>query len=261
MVATGIRVEKPSDDPVAAAEVMRINHALRAVEQFRRNTSAARVRVSAEESVLNQVSDILTRVKEVGVGQATDTASASNRFVAGEEVDRLLQQVIQLGNTRIGNDYIFGGSATSSPPFQGTTYVGDDTVHQSEIGSAFTVDTNQTGRELFVDSGVFSTLQNLRDAMRTDDVDGIRAGLTALESGFENVQVHLTSIGARSREIDMAMVTHDETETNLLSSRSDLREIDFEKATTEFLSTQTSLQAARAAASRFLETALTNFLR
>ena len=140
LVATGIRVSKPSDDPIAASQILRVEHSLRNLEQFQRNSGAAQIRMATQESVLSQMGDLLTRAQEVALSQGSSSLNDDSRLAAAAEIDALLSQVFQFGNTRVGNEFIFGGGATDSSPFVAGAYVGDDTVRQVRISDDVVVD-------------------------------------------------------------------------------------------------------------------------
>ena len=261
LVATGIRVNKPSDDPIAAAQILRVEHSLRNLEQFQRNSGAANIRITTQESVLSQMGDLLTRAQEVALSQGSATLDDNARIAAAGEIDALLSQVFQFGNTRVGNEFIFGGGMTDAPPFENGAYMGDDTVRQVRIADGVVIDTNFTGRQLFVDSNVVSSITALRDALLSGSASGVQDSVAGLNVAFDQVQRHLTATGAATRQLESLGLAREDMEFDLTSIRADLREIPFEEATTRFLSAQTVLEAARAAASRILNTTLTEFLR
>lgn len=261
LVSTGVRVGKPSVDPAAASQIMRLEHSLRGFEQFRRNSGAAHVRLTTQESVLTQLADILIRGKEIATAQGSDNSSGATRIAAAGEVNRILEQVSQLGNTRVGAEFFFGGGMTSSPPFVSGSYVGDDTVRKIRVSDEIVIDANLTGRELLVDSQVLSSLTALRDALLSGNGSEIQDTVAQLDVAYNHLDRHLAETGAAYRQLESLATTRDNLEFDATAARSDLREVPFEEATTQFLSAQTVMEAARAAASRILNTTLTEFLR
>ena len=261
-VATGKRIHEASDDPVGAARVMRAAEGLRTIEQYRRNSSAARARMDAEEAVLSQTTDILARAREIATASGTDTTGAGAMAAARAEVDQLLDQVIQLGNTSVGQSHIFGGHQTTAPPFQSDgTYIGDAGQLETDIGSGYRIRTNHSGNEIFVTTGTIAGLITLRDALAATDNSAVRGTLTDLAAAFDRTQVILSEIGARIGELDVAMQNHDALDTSLTVSRQAAEGVDFAEATVEFLSIQTTLEAAFASTQRILSTNLTDYLR
>jgi flagellar hook-associated protein 3 FlgL len=261
-VSTGKRFTQASEDPVAASRVLRADVALRGITQYRRNSTAVRARVDAEEAVHNQLTDILSRAKELGVSLGSDTSGAAGRSDAAGEVDNLIEQVIQLGNTRIGNEYIFGGHQTGVPPFQADgTYLGDDGVRQAELAPGYVVDSNHTGRELLTTSGVLASLTGLRDGLRAGTAAAVQAALPAVDGAFDQVQAMLAETGARSRQLDTAGENLTASESTLQTAQVDDQGITLEEATIKMMSIQTGLQAALSSTSRVLSLSLTDYLR
>lgn len=260
--ASGQRLRRLSDDPVAGAQVMRADRDLRALTQYRRAIGTVRTRLDTEEAVLDQITDLLTRAKELGASQGNASASAATRTATALEVDRLLEQVVALGNTRVGGEYLFGGTETGTPPFPtGGGYAGNTTPRVVAIGEEINVSLGHHGQELLVDSGVIQVLTDLRDAMQADDPDGIRDTLAALDTAFDEVQRLVADVGARLRRLDLTVTQHDAAELSTLVRRSDLQDVSVEEATIELMAIQTALQAALLSANRLLTTSLTEYLR
>lgn len=261
-VSTGKRFERLSEDPLSGVQVMTADRGLRGIDQYRRNSSAARTRTDAEEATLSQVTDLLTRAKELTLQEGSASGTADTRAAAKAEIDRIIEQVVQLGNTQVGNEYIFAGDMVNTSPFDASgAYLGDDGVRKAEVGQGYLITTNHTGRELLVNSGVLTTLQSLSTQLGsgTPATIGILAG--NIDNAFTNVQTLMSTNGARVRQIESAMQNSDALETNLTLRRSDLSEVNIEQATTQFVGLQNTLQAALLSASRVLNTSLTDYLR
>jgi len=264
-VTTGLRINKPSDDPASAAEVMATDRRIRALDQYRRNIDSAAARVNAAEGVLDQLGDILSRARELGMAQGGDTASAATRQTAKAEVDQLLQTVIQLGNTRFGDAYLFGGAHADLAPLadDGTVSATTPPVGDSPVALDFgqSVLTVHDAQSLFLDSGAISALQHLSGALGANDAEEIRTATAELVSAFDATQTRIGEIGARSQRLESARANIDALEASAKIQRSGLAEVDFEQAVTELLNRQTAYQAALMATSRILNTTLAEYLR
>ena len=261
-ISSGKRFEKMSEDPVAAASVLTSERGLRGIDQYRRNSAAARTRTDAEEAVLDQLTDLLTRAKQLAVQEGSATSTPSTRNAAKAEVDRIIEQVVSLGNTKVGSEYLFAGHLVTSPAFDAAgNYLGDDGQRQSEIGDGYRITTNHTGRELLTNSGVFTGLTALSTQLGSGTPAGVAGTLTALDTAFTNTQTLLATPGARVGQIESAMQNSDALSTNLTLRRSRDIDADIEQASTRLISLQTTLQASLQAASRILNTSLTDYLR
>lgn len=263
-ISTGLRVESPSDDPAATRSILRTNGALSANTQFARNISRAQSFVRAEEVVLDQLGDVLTRSRELALGQAGSTANADTRQAAAREVEGILSFVADLGNSRLGGRYLFGGTASSTPPFPpGTTPppplpTGGTPI---EIGPGRTVAPNVSASEIFEDTGVLAALEALAEGLRSNDPDTIRQAEGALNQAFAQVQILNGEVGSRANRLELAQSRIDDLSLNLTEYRSDLQDVEFEEAVSRLAMSQTAYQAALAATARILGVNLTDYLR
>lgn len=264
-VTTGLRIRSPSDDPADAAEIMATDRRIRALDQYRRNIDAATARVNAEEGVLDQVTDILSRAREIGMAQGGDTANAATRETAKAEVDQLLETVIQLANTRFGDGYLFGGAVSDQPPIadDGSVSTTAPPVGESPVALDLgqTVLTVHDAQSVFIDSGVIGALQHLSGALGANDAASIQDAIAELTTAFDATQTRIGELGARAQRLESARANIDALETAATLRRSDVGEVDFEEAVAELMNRQTAYQAALMATSRILNTTLMEYLR
>ena len=250
-----------SEDPLVGARVVATDRGLRGIEQYRRNSNAARAKVDAEEAVLDQLTDLLTRAKELATQEGSGTSTPLTRSSVAAEIQQILSQVVALGNTQVGSEYLFSGHQITQPFDASGAYFGDDGQRRAEIGQDYLMTTNHTGRELLVSSGVLGGLQALLTQLQSGTSTSVRGTIGGLDTAFTQVQAMLAATGARSRQIDSAMQNADALETSLRLTRSDAQDVSLEEATTRLVGAQTTMQAALLSASRILNTSLTDYLR
>jgi flagellar hook-associated protein 3 FlgL len=252
---------------------MSAGSSLRALEQYKTNVQRASSRVATEDSVLSQVGDLLARVKELGIAQGTATANDSTRQVANAEVNQIFQQLISLGNTKFGNEYLFGGEQSTTTPFTATgsgatlaysttSPAGSRTV---EIGDGQTFQATSDGSEIFIDTGVLDAVRELSLALDPSSPaygqSGIQSALTKLDSAMNAVQTMVGDVGARANTLDSAQQNLDALKVNITTFKSNLEDVDLEKAMTELTSRQLAYQAALVATSKVNSLNLTDYLR
>lgn len=271
-VTTGLRFSRASEDPNAAGQVMRTSGSLRALEQYRRNVDAATARTSAEESVLDQVTGVLTRALEIGVAQGTGTANAETRRVAKAEVDQLLRFTVGLGNTRYADAFLFGGAQAAVAPFTiedadpaaldftTTSPTGEIRV---EIAAGQLLSTTHDGTQVFgtTSGGPLAALRDLSAALGANDETAIRESLSGVRTAFDDTQTLIGDVGARMNQLEVTGANLNALEITLTTFRSDLHEIDFEEAVTELVGRQTAFQAAMLATSKVMGMNLTDYVR
>lgn len=268
-VATGVRITKASDDPTGAAETMRADRSLRGLDQYRRNVQSAQARSAAEESALTTLTDVLARAKELGVSQATATATPATRAIVAAEVEHLFRFAVGLANTKHGEEFLFAGDRPDTTPYAvtgtgtalGFTSISPTGTRAAQVTDALQVPTNANGTTVFESSGVLAALRDLSRGLAGNDEDGIRTSLAGLDDAFGSVQELLGDTGARVNQLEVIGANMDAIEINLRTLRSDLTEVDLEKAMTDLVARQNAFQAAMLATSKVMGMNLTDYLR
>lgn len=273
VATTGKRIQQASDDPTASTQVMSSNTTLRALDQYKTNVQRASSRIDTEDSVLSQIGDLITRAKEVGLQQGGTTASAATRQVAGAEIDELFKQIGQLGNTKFGDEYLFGGDQATTAPFTvtGTGATLDYTATNStgtrttQIGDGQSIEVAHNGKQLLVDTGILDAVKKLSAALDqsspTYGTTGIGDALKDLDSSFDSLQTLVGDVGARSKALDSASENITAYKTNVTTFKSNLEEVDIETAVTELTQRQMAYQAAMLSTSKVMSLTLTDYLR
>lgn len=154
--ATQKRITKPSDDPVASARVLGARTEERASQQFIKNMNIARSFLEYSDQSLGELSEVLMRMKELAIQQASDAgASDETRRVVAEEVAQSFSQAIQIGNRKLGERFIFGGHKTTNPPFSNQgQYQGDDGDLRIHINKDAFLAMNLPGDRVFLGRGI-----------------------------------------------------------------------------------------------------------
>ncbi|MES2521538.1 MAG: flagellar hook-associated protein FlgL [Gemmatimonadota bacterium] len=274
-IASGLRLRKMSDDPIAANEVVRTTSSMRALAQFQRNADIASARASVEEAALDQLTGALSRAGELAVGQASATGNAQTRLIAKAEVDQLIAYAVNIGNTKFGDDYVFGGTRSSEAPFRrppsatdGFSALVDSAnapVNPSgslaiEINDGEFVTPNHNGTQVFLDSDALESLRALSTALGNNDVAGITTSMDRLNASVSTVQSLIGTQGARINQVENTQRTLESLSLSLVAYRSDLRDTEVDKAMVELVGKQTLYQAAMSATSRILGMSLANYL-
>jgi flagellar hook-associated protein 3 FlgL len=166
-VSSGERIARPSDDPVAYAQLLGIDTALAEGGQFARNIDLARNRLASVEGAMSRTTDSLQRLRELAVQAATGTANRESRRVAAAEFRQQLDSILQVANsTDDSGDYLFAGYSSQTRPFSrdasGTVvYNGDQGQRQFQIGPDRFVSAGEPGSLAFQQikdgNGTFAT--------------------------------------------------------------------------------------------------------
>lgn len=256
-ISSGLRLLSPADDAVAYARAKDLRTILTATEQYQDNIGRVGDRLSVAETALASMENLLNRAKEVALEQANPTYSAAQRGVIAQEAQQLLDQLVVLGNTQVDGQYIFSGYATGTPAFDATgAYGGDTGVRNVEVGEGVQVAENLTGDQFLKGSGggvdAFGLLTALRDALTANDVTAISATIDPLSTAIEQVTRARMTTGFRLTTLETQRGTLDEITFQSRQLLSSAEDVDMTTAVSELVQQQNTLDVARSALGRIL---------
>ncbi|MEM9623797.1 MAG: flagellar hook-associated protein FlgL, partial [Pseudomonadota bacterium] len=154
-IAQGKRLTKPGDDPVGAARVVGLNQEMDARAQFVRNAETADVALALEDSVLQQITELIQRVQELTIQAGSGVQTAEDREFIAAEIDARFDELMGLANSvNPSGQYLFSGYKGETAPFalEGGTvaYRGDNGQRQVQIDRGQFIAMNDSGEELFM---------------------------------------------------------------------------------------------------------------
>lgn len=154
--ATQKRINKPSDDPIAAARVLGSKTEEKMNKQFIKNIDIARSFLEASDQSLGELTESLVRAKELAIQSANDPGGGpETRKITALEIEQIYNQAIQIGNRKLGERYIFGGYKTTSAPFASSgIFTGDNGDMKIQINKDGYVAMNVTGGKVFTGEGL-----------------------------------------------------------------------------------------------------------
>lgn len=116
-INSGRKFTRASQDPVAAIKGMQYRVQLDKIGQFQRNMNEAEAWLDTTDTALDQVGNVLNRVKELVVQAANDTNTPDDREKIKKEIEQIREQMKDVSNTQLGGKYIFSGTHTQKPLF------------------------------------------------------------------------------------------------------------------------------------------------
>jgi flagellar hook-associated protein 3 FlgL len=154
--ATQKRVVKPSDDPLAASRVLSNRIDLLGNNQFSKSLTYGKSFLDYTDQSLGELSELLMRAKELAIGQSNDgSASEETRRVVATEVQQLYNQMVAIGNRKLGDRFIFGGFHTQNSPFEVNGKYGGDTGEMMlHIDKETFLPMNVPGSRVFLGQGI-----------------------------------------------------------------------------------------------------------
>jgi len=265
-LSSGLRVQAPGDDPQAAGLLVRHKFDQTQTTAIQNGAQSAADELNDADSALGSVSTVLARAQVLATQFGNDTYTADDRAAAAEEVDGLFKQAVGSLNTRFGDRYIFGGYSDNQAPFANDgTYQGDKGVRQVEVApgvfedSSIRADVTVKGVGGGVD--VLQTLTDLSAALRANNSDAIRASITSLQTGSNQVSSAQSQVGTSVNIFTSTVNTCAAQVTDEKKVIGELGDADVMDASTKLSLAQYALNATLTAASQTLNFSLVNLLK
>lgn len=143
-------ITKPSDNPVSNVEALAINSATNDNIQYLKNADFALTYLNVTEKSLEEITDILTKAKEIAIAQSSDFFNADVRKNVATEIQQMYNQTLSIANRKVGLKHIFSGYNTLTVPFDADgNYRGDEGKTTLEVSKNFFVPINLNGKEVF----------------------------------------------------------------------------------------------------------------
>jgi flagellin len=225
-LSTGYRINRAGDDAAGLAISEKLRAKIRGLVQAQRNSSDGISLIQVAEGGLNEVQNILVRLRELGVQAASDTIGPKERKYLDLEYQSLKDEIDRIANsTEFNGTFLLDGTG-GSLDFQVNTG-GDNVLGVDRISfDAFRLDVNsdKLGLEgLSVGSKEDAQRSLARIDLALDDVSSIRADLGALESRLSstirNLGISIENLSAansRIKDVDIADETAELTKHSIL---------------------------------------------
>jgi flagellar hook-associated protein 3 FlgL len=198
-LSSGHRVNKPSDDPTAFLRILPLQNDILQSQQYQDNNVLARDVLNTAATALEDGVNIMSEARRIAVQGANGAMNSADRATLAASVEQLLGQMISIGNSKLGDRYLFAGTRTRTEPFVMTgnsfvNYQGDNENGNVTIAPGTDATISSSGQRIFMSSGrdatIFEGTTGVAAGSGTDSGDGIamlqleHTGFDALPSGL-----------------------------------------------------------------------------
>lgn len=268
-VSTGKSVTQPSDNPAAAAAMVQNTIETGNVDQYTQNVTGVLSTVQTADSALSNVVSSLTQAVSLGTEGANGTNNTTDLQSLAEQVQGILTSVVSQANTSYAGTYLFGGTASTQPPYtadasssSGYTYNGNDDTNSVAVGDQTSVEINLPGSQLFSNAttNVLGTLSSLVSALQSGNSSTISSATTAVSSAIDYVNQQRVFYGNAETQLNSQESYLQQETVSLTSQASSLVGVNMTQAATELSQAETANSAALAAAAKVLPNSLINYL-
>ncbi|HFE3232324.1 TPA: flagellar hook-associated protein FlgL [Enterobacter asburiae] len=271
-MSTGKRVNRPSDDPIAASQAIVLSQSQSQNSQFALARTFATQKVSLEDNVLTQVNTAISSVREKLVYASNGTLSDDDRLSLATDIQGIRDQLMNLANTTDGNGrFIFAGYKTESAPFDAVTgdYNGGAEAISQQVDTARNMTISHTGQQIFesitsnaeqlpgggygqtnmfkiLDSAIASLKIPIENdpAAATAQSQVITNAQIGIKNSQNNILTVVADVGTKMNELEKLDTLGDDRALGQTKQMSDLVDVDWNEAISSYTMQQAALQAS-----------------
>jgi len=269
-LGTGKRILRPSDDPSATSLQMSLRSEVRKIAQYVENVQSGITWLENTDVALNEVGEVIQRMRDLAIQGSSSTLAQDSRDALAEEIDELIDHLVQVANSRVGNRYIFAGTRTTVAPMvkdydddghvRSVTYVGDTGNITIEVASGVTVDLNIPGSEVF--SAVFDAAIKLRDSLLAGDLAAVSGScLSELDDATDLVLKQRSVVGAKINRLQLTESRLGEIEANTKTLLSQVEDIDVAELIMNLRMQEVVYEASLNVGSKVIQPSLLDFMK
>ena len=251
-LSSGLRINKAADDAAGLSISNRMDNQVRGMQQAHRNVQQANNMLQTAEGAMNEIGNILGRMRELAVQSASDTVSSTDRGSLELEFDQLTSEINRIaestkynGQSLLAGDTANGGNKMS---FTIQVTANKDTTNTPNImtfdlynmKSATFVDTvndNGTG-----DSAVLNLTSTTIDTSTTN----AQGAITTLDKAIESVSKQRATVGAMQNRLEYTASNLMNSIQNNANSMSTIRDADFAAEAADLAKNQILVQSGTA---------------
>lgn len=226
-LSSGSRIVKAADDAAGLAISENIRGQVAGIKMARNNAYNAQSLIQVSEGGLNEISNILIRLRELGVQSASDTVSDTERTFLNAEATQLVAESERIAkSTRFGNKALLDGNGEEFEYHVGPFADEDQNTIKYKIqADATTSNLGIDGVDISDKAGARDTLQSVDDALvkigeMRADFGAVQSRLQITTSNLDIQNENLSAAKSRISDADIAYESAEMTSAQILQAAS-----------------------------------------
>ncbi|WP_409498803.1 flagellar hook-associated protein FlgL [Pseudomonas fragi] len=257
-IGSGLRIQKPSDDPIASARLMRIEREQASLGQYNLNIGRVSDNLMVQETYLKSASDAMLSVRDLLLWASNDSNSGEDLSAIAGEMSSLEQSIVSYFNAKdeAGN-YLFSGTLSNTPAVTfdaatgSYTVTGNDQYRQAVVGNGVMIDDNVTAHSILgAGADLLNDLHGLIDSLKSAPNDPatrqqLKDTLESLDQTHGRVLGQLTDLGGRQNTL--TLLGNGNADVSLVNQKiqGDLSQLDVGAAFLQISGYELSMQASQ----------------
>ncbi|OBZ10351.1 flagellar biosynthesis protein FlgL [Bacillus sp. FJAT-26390] len=288
-LSTGMKINKPSDDPVGITFALRYRSEIDSNAQYTENVDSALSMLQYTDTTIGQAGEIMQRFRELMVNGSNGTNEQTSLDAIKTEVSQLFNQMIEIGNSQFNGKQVFNGELTGTKPYSAMTLeqaidplavppqtkaynnASDPGAIKFELAPGMTLATNITGNEVFGNpvasdtdtnsDNVFQLLRRAHDMLSSGDQKGLSNLIGQVDTRMNTMLTKRAEIGARINRVELIENRLKDSEINLQTVKSKVEDADIAEVITNLKAEENVYQASLSVGAQLIRPSLVDFLR
>ncbi|WP_339788506.1 flagellar hook-associated protein FlgL [Paenibacillus sp. FSL R7-0313] len=277
-LATGRKINKPSDDPVGITYSLRYRAELSSNEQYQKNVDSAVSWLDFNDTVMDQAGSVVQRLRELTVQAATGTNPQSALDSINEEVKQLKAQLVDISNSTLNGKYVFNGETYDVKPYDFPTNADGsfDTTNAASVvtdsgkinfivGESIQLPINVTGNEVFGDTAeadnLFVIFNTISQALASGNQKELSNQLANIDTRTNKILAIRAEIGAKTNRVELMQGRLSDLEVNLTDLQAKVEDADYAELSIKSKIQENIYNASLSAGAKIISQSLVDFLR
>jgi flagellar hook-associated protein 3 FlgL len=266
-IASELNYNRPSDEPIVAQQLLNLHDKLLEGKQYASNLTKANTWLNLTDTALEGISDTVSQVQSLAGTITSGSSDPSVRANTITQLDQLKKQLIDMGNTQFGDQYIFAGFKNDKPPFSTATntYAGtaDDINIDIDRGSPMPI--NLVGDNILTGGGgtvnILQQIDDLKNAVGANNITAIQTAARQLDQSSSQIDNARSDLAGKLIRVTNAQKSINRNDATVSGIISNIQNVDLVKAATELSEQRTAFEAALSATAKISQLSLLDFIR
>lgn len=271
-LTTGLKIVNVSDAPDQISSLLQTRSELARTQQISANLGQVTTEVNTAESSLQSAVSLVERAQTLGAQGASDLAGSNTRQNVAEELGSILQELVSTANTSVEGRHIFSGDSDQTAPYSidltqanpVSAYQGSAASRQVQSADGSVISVSENAQTIFdsaaASQNVFSSINNLRQAMLNNDSAGVTSALADVQTSGTYLNQQLAFYGNVQNQLSGATNYAQNYTTQLQTQLSGIQDADEAQAITDLTQAETAQQAALVSRAQLPRTSLFDYL-
>ncbi len=250
-IATGTKLNRYSDDPVAYARTAILDQNLKLNEQYTDTIGVVQLEYSKYEAHLDTLDDISLRVNELILQGNNDTLDSDAREGITIELESLKEQILEVLNTKDGNRYMFSGTSIDVPAIDETQpylVTGNGNYREVRVSDTVTYESNITAQDVLGSSDILNHIDAVIAEYTTPTAAFETVTSAAIDSTLDfqtSVLSELSKVGGNMNSLDRMISANEDISVYSEAIRAELNDVDYAEASINLNKHLTTLEASQ----------------